>query len=117
MREGTNEDIQNPQANSNTKVSSSDYGDPRKYEKYLNDGNSGYFGAYAPDCMSLVLHLIASSDKKENLSLMDYLNKIAVSKGDCDSYGAVLGTILASFDLNYHEKYKNADRTRNDDPL
>lgn len=65
--------------------------------------------------MSLVLHLIASSakkERKENQSLMDYLYKIAVCKGDCDSYGAVLGTVLAAFDENYHDNYKNADKSK-----
>lgn len=34
--------------------------------------------------------------------MLDYLYQIAIYKGDCDSYGAVLATILAAFDLNYH---------------
>lgn len=80
-----------------------------EYDEYLNRGYSGYFTAYAPDCMSLILHLIVSSRKDQNLSMIEYLYRIALCKGDCDSYGAVMGTVLASFDLDYHTKYKSSD--------
>jgi len=37
--------------------------------------------------------------------MIEHMYRIALCKGDCDSYGAVMGTVLASFDLNYHANY------------
>lgn len=67
--------------------------------------------------MSLVLNILYSSDKKQNEDLLDYLYKVAMYKGDCDSYGAVLATILAAFDLNYHSKYINENNVKRNNPL
>ena len=69
-REGINLDITNPAANTNTcSVFSRDaskrvYYSHDDYEEYLNQGYSGYFTAYAPDCMSLILNLVVSSGKE-----------------------------------------------------
>jgi len=55
--------------------------------------------------MSLILNLVVSSGTHQNLSMIEHMYKIALCKGDCDSYGAVMGTVLASFNLNYHADY------------
>lgn len=105
-REGENLDLENPAANSYTKLNKEEFADDRSYDIYLHNCNTGYFASYAPDCMSLIFNLINSSDSQKNTDIFDFLFDICLKKGDCDSYGAVLATIIAAYDFNYHDNYK-----------
>lgn len=49
--------------------------------------------------------------------MLDYLYKVSMCKGDCDSHGAVLATVLAAFDLNYHLNYINETIQQRNNPL
>lgn len=50
----------------NKTTNKNEYISEEEYIKYLQKGDSGYFGAYAPDCMSLILNLIISTDTNRN---------------------------------------------------